>query len=477
MRKFPIVEIEDVSEAFCGVRRKNMVALSDAEPEIAEEWCYEKNMGWGPEHFSHGSGVRCFWICRFCDRVYKAQISNRTAVANRSACPYCASKKVCDDNALIELYPVVAAEWHPKKNGKTKVTDVLKASKKTYWWLCSKCKHSWKTDVASRTTGGSGCPACYQAWLEYVRLHPQRKEREREVLGPESEKSNRCINNRVFVSLAKASPKVAKQWHPTKNGARTAKDIADGSDATVWWQCNKGPDHEWQAAVHSRTRGSKTGCPFCVGRKVSVTNSLKKNFPKLAKEWHSELNMDLAVEDAIFTSTRKVWWLCRRDDSHEWEAAIERRVKGAKCPFCAKKKLSADYCLTSEYPHIAAELHPTKNGDLTGEQIAPYSCKKVWWVCSVSPEHEWLATPSNRVGNGSNCPVCVGKRVSEANSLVLLYPHIAKQWDKKKNGNLKVSDVSVKSKKLVWWRCSKGHSWQQPVSKRTATARECRFCR
>jgi superfamily II DNA or RNA helicase len=37
-----------------------------------------------------------------------------------------------------------------------------------------------------------------------------------------------------------------------------------GSRKKVWWQCPKGPDHEWQAAVCDRTRGDgATGCPYC----------------------------------------------------------------------------------------------------------------------------------------------------------------------------------------------------------------------
>src|SRR6185369_12534553 len=104
MRKIPIIEIEEVQEPFCGCRRRNMVPLSDAEPEIADEWLYEKNAGWGPEDFSRASGVRCWWICAICMRDYKAQICNRTS-GQRSACPYCAGKRVCSDNSLADLAP------------------------------------------------------------------------------------------------------------------------------------------------------------------------------------------------------------------------------------------------------------------------------------------------------------------------------------------------------------------------------------
>ena len=66
--------------------------LYDAEPETAEEWLYEKNAGW---------------------------ISNRTSVL-RSACPYCASKRVCDDNHLrcscahlLDLLARIGYNWLP----------------------------------------------------------------------------------------------------------------------------------------------------------------------------------------------------------------------------------------------------------------------------------------------------------------------------------------------------------------------------
>jgi Probable Zinc-ribbon domain len=126
------IEIEDVIEP---VLRKNSMSLADHDPDIAEEWCYKKNEGCGPERFSYGSGIKVWWECPFCLRKYKAKINMRTA--NNSACPYCASKKVCTDNALTVFNPAVAAEWHPCRNGKVKVTDVTGASCKKAWWLCN----------------------------------------------------------------------------------------------------------------------------------------------------------------------------------------------------------------------------------------------------------------------------------------------------------------------------------------------------
>ncbi|SDM73852.1 Probable Zinc-ribbon domain-containing protein [Psychrobacillus sp. OK028] len=36
-----------------------------------------------------------------------------------------------------------------------------------------------------------------------------------------------------------------EEWHKTKNGRLTPRDIAPMSNKKVWWQCVKG--HEWES--------------------------------------------------------------------------------------------------------------------------------------------------------------------------------------------------------------------------------------
>jgi len=479
MRKRPIVEIEDVQEPFCGVRRKKLVPLADAEPEIAYEWNYRKNAGWGPEHLSRASGVRCWWICSFCEREYKAQINNRTSTV-RSACPFCASKRICSDNSLVDLAPEVASEWHPTKNGRRKVTDIMRASSKKVWWLCKSCNHSWQCTPADRTVAESGCPACYEAKMQYAREHPKAYLQKPVILGGREEISRAWYekpSSQEFVSLMETNVAVAKQWHPTKNGKWSAWDFAKGSDAIAWWKCKKGPDHEWQAPISSRT-GRKSNCPFCSGRRVSITNNLKSRFPKIAKDWHPKLNGKVGPEDVTYGSAKKYWWRCQKSNDHVWKASASQRTGANRgCPYCTRHRVSDSNSLQSQFPYIAAQLHPTKNKGMTGKDLAAASSQKVWWICFKGPDHEWQATPANRTGRGSNCPSCAGKKPSVTNSLASLRPELAKQWDKKRNGKLRPSEVTAKSKKEAWWICAQGHSWLQAVDKRARTNGGCWECR
>ena len=47
--------------------------------------------------------------------------------------------------------------------------------------------------------------------------------------------------------------------------------------------------------------------------------------------------------------------------------------------------------LADLFPNIASEWHPTKNGDLTPDQVTKGSTKMVWWKCDVADDHEWKA--------------------------------------------------------------------------------------
>jgi len=124
------------------------------------------------------------------------------------------------------------------------------------------------------------------------------------------------------------NPKLAREWHPTKNGKLKPDEVKPGSHLKVWWVCKKG--HKWPAVIYSRTHGNN--CPFCSGQKVCKDNCLAVVNPKLAKEWHPTKNGILTPKDVTPGSNKKVWWLCKK--GHEWPAIVNNRSKGSGCPDC-----------------------------------------------------------------------------------------------------------------------------------------------
>jgi hypothetical protein len=282
--------------------------------------------------------------------------------------------------------------------------------------------------------------------------------------------------------LSVTHPEIASEWHLRKNGDQLPNDVPAGSNKKVWWRCSKGSDHEWLATPNNRTSAA-TGCPYCAGKKPSVTNSLASLFPDIAVEWHQTRNTPLSPDEVVAGSNQRVWWKCANGPDHEWLASVSKRTakdRATSCPFCAGKKVSVTNSLSRLHPDLAAQWHPTKNGELTPQEVPAGSHLRVWWLCPEGSDHEWQAAVSQRVRASSGCPCCSGRKASAANCLASAFPEIAVQWHPSRNGDLTPDSVPAGSNKRYWWLCSQGpdHEWQASVSARTAGDRAtgCPYC-
>ena len=130
---------------------------------------------------------------------------------------------------------------------------------------------------------------------------------------------------------------MAKEWHPTKNGNLTPKDVLPKSGKKVWWRCTN--DHDRHASIISRARGK--GCPSCPIKTAPAEYNLQVVNPKLAKEWHPVKNGDLTPKDVFPGSHKKVWWLCEK--GHAWKAFVFSRKRGTGCPHCNRQERSLAY--------------------------------------------------------------------------------------------------------------------------------------
>jgi superfamily II DNA or RNA helicase len=112
-------------------------------------------------------------------------------------------------------------------------------------------------------------------------------------------------------------------------------------------------------------------------------------------------------EKVVAGSATERWWQCSKSPDHEWKATPDKRCQlGTGCPFCAGRKVSATNSLATQYPSIAKEWHPTKNSDLTPQEVVAGTAQKVWWRCSSNQEHDSQATVVSRTRLGNGCPFC-----------------------------------------------------------------------
>ena len=264
------------------------------------QWDPVQNGDLTPEKISYGSKQKVWWRCEAGHR-WQASVTARTC--NESGCPYCMGRRpIPGENDLAHRHPELAAQWHPTKNKPLMPDQVLPGSHRQVWWLCEK-GHVWSAAVKSRVSG-CGCPVCAN----------------REAVASEND-------------LATTHPHLAAQWHPTRNGTLTPRDLVAGTHKKVWWLCEKG--HAWQASVVSRTSGG-TGCPVCTGRKILAgENDLASRFPKIAAQWHPSNNGALLPQQVAPTSNRRVWWAIR----------IRRQFPPARCTEAAAPIARASGCL------------------------------------------------------------------------------------------------------------------------------------
>lgn len=273
--------------------------LESQYPDIAKEWNFERNESLLPGEVTTKSNRSVWWRCEK-GHEFKAVVASRTM--NRTACPYCTNHKVLAGfNDLTTTHPEIAAQWHPEKNI-IMPTEIHAGTGRKVWWICSE-GHEYQSTIYSRTGLHTGCPICAN-----------------KVILPEEN------------SLAAQLPKIAKEWHPTKNGTATPFSVGAASNSSVWWRCAQG--HEWKSKIVDRTI-KNSACPICINRKVLIGfNDLATTHPKIAQQWHPTMNGALTPEMFTYGSTRRVWWRC--DLNHVWKAPITRRTTLLSgCPTCA----------------------------------------------------------------------------------------------------------------------------------------------
>jgi len=423
--------------------------VKDTCPELRKEWHPSRNAGVNFDELRVRSGKQVWWLCsKNPKHEWPARVRNRAIEKN--GCPYCSGRRVLREDSFAALFPKIAAEWHPTKNGSLDPWAIRPQSNKDVWWQCqTPFKHEWRTAVDTRVRHNSGCKQC----------------------------------NRIRTPLSKAFPELAKQWHPTKNGKLTPDEVSAGTRQKVWWQCKADPTHEWQASVYGRTI-AKSHCRFCARKHPpKPLPKLDISFPELAAQWHPTKNHPLRPSDVYPSSQKKAWWVCPVDPNHIWEASIRNRAKLKHgCRFCASrsKYVSPGRSFADRFPELAAEWHPAKNGELKPSDVMPGSSKRVWWRCKTNPAHEWEATVTVRTQKKSRglCPHCSGYYVSSANSLQAKRPDIAKEWHPTKNSPLTPDQVKKASGRKVWWQCSRNpaHEWPAIIKNRTILGTGCPFC-
>jgi len=406
---------------YCSGKRADIDnCLHKLNPKLAMQWHPNKNGNLTPFDVTIGSNKRVWWMCEK-RHEWEASINSRSSGIG---CPFCAGKRACADNCLHVINPYVSKQWHPTKNGKLLPYDVTAGSGKSVWWMCEK-GHEWKAIINSRSSG-NGCPECNresqtsfpeQAIYHYLKRtfsdavsrYKYKSKWEVDVFIPslnfgieydgiyyhqgkesiDSEKSRSLANEGVRLLRIKEQPQNISKCYRENNVIYCNKRPSENQLTDIIKACFDYMKIEiikddFSTDINVSRDKYKIRELYIMGAK---TEGLLAMYPELSNQWHPEKNLSIKPDMINPGSHKKYWWLC--DKGHEWEAAVNSRVTGAGCPYCVGKLTCADNSLRTTNPELSKQWHPTKNGELTADDVTAGSEVKAWWLCEKG--HEWEA--------------------------------------------------------------------------------------
>lgn len=349
--------------------------LATTNPELSNEWNYEKNGELKPTDVTRSSGKKVWWICNY-GHEWRAVIGNRNI---GTGCPVCNNKsssmpeqgiayylkKCCcvkqrikiDGNEVDVYLPEynIGIEYDGAYFHQDDSKDTIKDKKLHQSGLVViRIKES---DYNHISPGGyiyyqeDNMGVNYEWALRslFNRLVEITKVDLFATLGVDIKRDRIKIREQYDLMLKEDSllekyPEIAAEWDSEKNGILTPEMFMSKSSIKVYWICPQG--HSYEATISSRTN-KKTGCPICAGKKVlKGYNDLLTIDPLTASEWDYEKNKgivnkkkeDISTPDKVTVSSGyKVWWICR-ECKNEYYTTISGRHKGHGCPKCANRK-------------------------------------------------------------------------------------------------------------------------------------------
>lgn len=469
---------------------------------VEKEWDFDKNEV-DPDTISPYTNKKYWWRCLKGHDSYLASCNNKM-LQNGGNCPKCSHHKISVENSLLFVNPILAEEWNYELN-ELEPDEVFANSNISVYWKCKK-GHVWKAKINNRNNK-RGCPICSrgrqtslpeQIIYHYVKLaFPDAingykyKNAEIDIFIPSLlwgiEYDGGFYHNTIN--------KVAVDFKKTKKlfdgGIKLIrireKDCPKLDDGSVVIEAMYSSDYSYLNSVISQILSilgkvaNKT-----IAERVDVENvrniieeklstvpqekSLLKSNPKLAEDWDYELNAPLRPENVYPNSSKTAHWKCKRC-GYQWTAVIGSRNQGYGCPRCSNR----EHYTTEEWVKKAKMIHGNK-----------YDYSEVNYINSKTPVkikcliHGFFEQIPSEHLQGKGCKFCTHQAFHPKESLAIIAPSIAVEWDYELNENSGYTPetIGIDSNKKFYWHCDNGkpHSYLATIASRVYRHSRCSIC-
>lgn len=498
-------------------------ALADF-PGLMAQWHPTRNSHLDRTTLCRYTSTPVWWLCSFCGYEFEMAPESRTETGGCRNCRgHRAGKAAARDvpgpgESLGDRHPYLVSEWHPTLNEELTPFNVKPGSQRIVQWQCA-LGHTWPATPGNRThvTSPTGCPDCtiYRTSVEEIRLRCELMAAGFPVDVTATRIKIPDLNLTLMCDIVCPAWELIVEfdgyrYHRRPNALRTDQKKTAALTAAGWtvirvrealplvsaadvWVALRSSELTRAKAVLSKAHTLGFIAPYHDRYQQSVEpwaraaahaeierlradplqgESLACCFPDVAAEWHPTRNEGLTPNSIRPGHQPLRWWLCQTC-GFEWSASPSNRTHRTHptgCPQCSKLPKPGT-SLAERRPDVAAEWHPTRNGDLSPYTVSYGSDRAAWWLCSLCGSEFQKRISTRRYGPG--CPTCGRQRAVvksterirnsrrkgprrpvPGRSLADHSPDIAAEWHPELNDALTAYDVSPRSNHLAWWLCS-----------------------
>lgn len=485
-------------------------SLKAKYPEIvAQEWDYEKNT-LDPDTIPPYYRTKVWWKCP--NGHNYVSLPGNKILNNGGNCPYCSSQKLCKETSLAVVNPELAKEWHPTKNGNLTPSNVFANANRYVWWLCPKCGHEWKAKCSNRNVGKRGCPHCANSRSSSV--PEQLMFRMIKCVFPDA--VNRHLIKKDEIDVYIPSKNIGFEYDGQRfhNQKKLPKDIAKterliSNGITLYRfrenDCPKinvegcivipiiyTPEYEdlevkLKDVLHrlspedslqnfrfeniiNDVRAELDCLPYEQSFAAAEAKKREEGIKPIAI-WDNEANAPLTPEMVMPFSEKIVSWICPVNPKHKWKNTVKSVSLGYGCKRCSKRHQYT----TEEWIEEAKKVHGAKYKYYLVKYV-DYNTK----VDIVCPIHGPFSQIPYFHLQGQGCPYCSHQKFHPSESLAVLYPEIATQWDYElnKDTGYTPNNIGIDSRKKFYWHCTNGcnHSFLATIAYRVNRNSGCAVC-
>jgi hypothetical protein len=490
---------------------------------------------------------RCLWRCSQCLYEWPARLAFRSRRRDPTGCPQCFRKRnraPGPGESLADLDPVLAKQFRSNLSRPERGPDQLRPqSHDLCEWECDQ-GHLHPASVANRTNG-RGCPDCsgqgrssfeckvamlvaaasgLKVELDHRLRLPARREDRFDLFLPDlsllidldpawshakpgSLKRDTAKTNAALRAGLRLERIRERGLPPLPVPGLTFYEAGPGLEPEDWAETVgcllRSGGQAWSKLdpaqiVKALSEASNIWQEVVARPKVSALDKA----PHLADEFLGNLTNPGRGLDRMPPGCNDVCaWRCSTPGcGREWKVPLHvRALSGHGCQKCSNQKVAIarsrpgpGQSLAEVNPDLAAKLievigHP----GWTASDLRPKSNKECLWSCpDPGCQHEWLASPGHRSGEGTGCPKCARKRSTEGRirpkarqSLLDLYPAVAAELvEVVGHPGWIASDLRAGSTKACRWRCSRSDcsgTWEATPEQRTrrgASGMRCPDC-